>query len=289
MKLFTDDRWYRGNLHTHTTVSDGRRTPEETIAAYRAKGYDFLAITDHRIFGAGREEPDFVLIPGAEYDLNDFDRREAFHILGLGIRENVTTRNDLPPQQLIDGIRAAGGMAVLAHPGWSLLEHASAQALTGYEAMEIYNGVSEFYSGRGYYGDFVDTLASKGRVYPLLANDDTHFYELDFASGWTMLQTDSFTISGILDSLRAGRYYSTQGPEIHQITLEDGRLTVETSPLTEICFYSDAFYAEGRVVRAQEGETLTTASYQFGPLDHWVRIEGRDASGKRCFSNYIIP
>lgn len=287
MKLFSDQKWHRGNLHTHTTVSDGRKSPEEAIAAYRAEGYDFLAITDHRIFGAGREEEDFVLIPAAEYDLNDFDHREAFHILGLGIRENITEQNDLPPQQLIDGIRAKGGLAVLAHPGWSLLEHASAQKLTGYEAIEIYNGVSEFYSGRGYYGDFVDTLASKGQDYPLLATDDDHFYELDFASGWIMLQTDDFTVAGILQAIRDRRFYATQGPEIHQITVEDGVVTVECSPLKEVCFYSDAFYAADRISRAEAGQTLTQASYHVGKLDNWIRVEGVDQNGKRCWSNYI--
>jgi hypothetical protein len=37
----------RGNLHAHTTFSDGRRPVAEVIARYREMGYDFLAITDH--------------------------------------------------------------------------------------------------------------------------------------------------------------------------------------------------------------------------------------------------
>jgi hypothetical protein len=37
----------RGNLHAHTTLSDGIRTPAALIAEYEALGYDFLAITDH--------------------------------------------------------------------------------------------------------------------------------------------------------------------------------------------------------------------------------------------------
>lgn len=37
----------RGNLHTHTYLSDGLLSPEAVIARYRALGYDFLAITDH--------------------------------------------------------------------------------------------------------------------------------------------------------------------------------------------------------------------------------------------------
>ena len=37
----------RGNLHAHTTLSDGIRTPAQLIAEYEALGYDFLAVTDH--------------------------------------------------------------------------------------------------------------------------------------------------------------------------------------------------------------------------------------------------
>jgi hypothetical protein len=37
----------RGNLHAHTTFSDGLRTPAALVAEYEALGYDFLAITDH--------------------------------------------------------------------------------------------------------------------------------------------------------------------------------------------------------------------------------------------------
>ena len=53
--------WLRGNLHTHTTVSDGKLTPEECIRLYKEKGYDFLCITDHHKSRMGGVE-DGVLI-----------------------------------------------------------------------------------------------------------------------------------------------------------------------------------------------------------------------------------
>ncbi|MGZ8667152.1 MAG: DNA polymerase/3'-5' exonuclease PolX [Solirubrobacterales bacterium] len=37
----------RGELHCHTTLSDGRNTLEEMAAAGRARGYSYMAITDH--------------------------------------------------------------------------------------------------------------------------------------------------------------------------------------------------------------------------------------------------
>jgi DNA polymerase (family X) len=37
----------RGDLHSHTVLSDGRQDVEAMAAAARAKGYEYLAITDH--------------------------------------------------------------------------------------------------------------------------------------------------------------------------------------------------------------------------------------------------
>ncbi|MFZ3047130.1 MAG: PHP domain-containing protein [Desulfatirhabdiaceae bacterium] len=37
----------KGALHVHTTCSDGRLTPAETIRVYEAMGFDFIALTDH--------------------------------------------------------------------------------------------------------------------------------------------------------------------------------------------------------------------------------------------------
>jgi hypothetical protein len=40
-------RFWKGNLHTHSTRSDGKLHPDRVCQVYREMGYDFLAITDH--------------------------------------------------------------------------------------------------------------------------------------------------------------------------------------------------------------------------------------------------
>ncbi|MEZ5864214.1 MAG: hypothetical protein R3D25_09185 [Geminicoccaceae bacterium] len=40
-------RFLKGNIHTHTNLSDGALPPTEVINRYRSAGYDFLSITDH--------------------------------------------------------------------------------------------------------------------------------------------------------------------------------------------------------------------------------------------------
>jgi predicted metal-dependent phosphoesterase TrpH len=40
-------RFLKGNIHTHSTLSDGKRAPEDVVETYRRGGYDFMALTDH--------------------------------------------------------------------------------------------------------------------------------------------------------------------------------------------------------------------------------------------------
>ena len=60
----------KGGLHCHTTRTDGEGTPEEVIRLHKDNGYDFLAITDHRLYNYKNFAPDtgITIIPGVEFD-----------------------------------------------------------------------------------------------------------------------------------------------------------------------------------------------------------------------------
>ena len=48
--LFPDGGvWLKGNIHSHSTVSDGMFSPRELAELYRDHGYAFLAMTDHNV------------------------------------------------------------------------------------------------------------------------------------------------------------------------------------------------------------------------------------------------
>lgn len=44
-----EGQFYKTNLHCHTTVSDGKLTPEQVKALYQAHGYSVIAYTDHEV------------------------------------------------------------------------------------------------------------------------------------------------------------------------------------------------------------------------------------------------
>ena len=43
------NRYFKGNLHTHTNISDGEMTPQEAVDLYRKLGYQFLCLSGHNV------------------------------------------------------------------------------------------------------------------------------------------------------------------------------------------------------------------------------------------------
>lgn len=275
------------NLHLHTTNSDGNKTPEEAAAIYRAAGYDVLAITDHWKYTPSGVTGGLRILSGAEYNIGGADGGAGvFHILALGCASEPQLEKKCSPQEIISEIKRRGGLPVLAHPAWSLNRVDQLPMLQGIEATEIYNTVSDAgESSRPYSGNFVDEAACKGLLYPLIADDDTHFYNgEDETASYIMVACKPDASDGeILEAIRKKEFYATQGPEIH-IFREGDRVTVKCSPACRISFFSNAVWAPGRCHR---GEDLTEASCMIRPFETFIRAEVTSRDGKKAWSNTI--
>lgn len=279
-------RWLKGNLHAHTTASDGQKSIEECIQIYKAQGYDFLAITDHRKRFEGYQDEDFLVIPAAEYHRNFTNKgpEHAFHITGVGLQYGFIQDDSFSPQEIVDAIHAAGGFCTLAHPSWSMMTFEEVRTLQDYDAIEIYNTISDVYSGRGYSDLYIDMLASRGIYKKITAVDDVHHYDADLFGGYIMVQAEHTNWKEIKQALDENRFYASQGPEIYRIQTKENRVRVETSPVSQIRFMTNSLHNSTRTVR---GENLTQAEHTLGENERYVRIEAYDAQGRACWSNII--
>ena len=111
--MWTDkygNKWYKGNLHMHTTRSDGRRSYEDAVETYRQAGYDFIAVTDHWVYNEGEQQDDFLILSGCEYNLGRTVRDKIFHIVGFGMEHPIGLKlaDDPSPQEVIDALVLAG-------------------------------------------------------------------------------------------------------------------------------------------------------------------------------------
>lgn len=307
--MFTDQngvRRYKINLHTHTSMSDGHRTPVEAMAVYAAEGYDMLAITDHWIWTPGGEYDlqmqdgsvrHLTLISGCEYHAGGGDSREGvFHILALGCPTEPDLHVSLLDDDsltcierariIIDKIHEAGGLAVMAHPAWSLNTYEQLKATLPYDATEIYNSVSEWgMSDRPYSGLEVDELAADEVYLPLLATDDTHYYDGDQCRGRLMAEADAVDRLGLIEAIRQNRFYATTGPELLLERVDEDTVRLTCSPCVRIAFLSHLVWVSERMTR---GEGLTGAVYHFKKNERYVRAEVTDADGHTAYSRIIV-
>lgn len=280
-------------LHQHTRRSDGRRTPEEVAALYAAAGYDAVAFTDHYVYGHADVIDGMPILAGAEYHKGHRDAKEGiFHILCLFADKepNITREMQLGPQAMIDAIHEAGGIAVLAHPAWSMNTPEVIASLRGVDATEIFNTGSDV--GMNHRGDsslIVDMLASDGIYFPLIATDDSHRYGvgdiMDHCTSAVMVECDSLDPKALKKAILEKRFYATTGPEIHLSRLADGGFAVDCSPATEIVFTSNSVYMPDRILR---GEGLTHGEYHPNTeIERYIRAYVTDSNGKRAWSNII--
>ena len=288
-----EKRAYRINLHMHTTDSDGRKTPEEAAVLYRDAGYDAVAITDHWVVGAEREISGLKVFSGCEYNFGGRDTRGAvYHIQGLFYTEDPGVTREDTPDECIRKIHAAGGLAILAHPAWSLNQPDYVEAIeraAGFDATEIYNTVSgEGHSTRPYSGEFVDLMASRGVFYPLFSSDDVHYYERDAVCGAIVVELPCLTREALVDAIRRGDFYATRGgagaPWVRLSECEGG-VRISCSPASRIDVFSNLAYAPNR---HHVGEGMTELLYEWHDEEAFLRVEVTDAEGRVAYSQFML-
>ena len=71
--------FYKANLHCHSTISDGRWTPEEIKQNYKDHGYSIVAYTDHQAFVTHNDlrDADFLPMNGYELDFTELKREDG--------------------------------------------------------------------------------------------------------------------------------------------------------------------------------------------------------------------
>jgi len=291
MNLFEDGMpFFKGNLHCHTTISDGALSPEEVAQLYQGFGYDLLAITDHRHFsGASCFENGMLLLSGIEVDFTL--PHEALHIVGIGMGEEYIYNKSQwrDPQSCIDGIRKHGGCAIVAHPVWSLNTPATLVGLHDVTAAEIYNSYSTIpWNGdRADSSALLDLVATRGAPYNVVASDDSHGYDGEVGEGFTMVQAEALTPNAVMQALRTGHFYASQGPRFEQIVLEEDRLSIRCSPVETVIFYSNVPWAYGRCITSSEQVTAEyRLGYNFG--ETFLRCQIIDQNGRSAWSNPIL-
>lgn len=291
----------KGGLHCHTTRSDGKGTPEEVEHYHAAHGYDFLALTDHRVYNRTDYAPDagLLIIPGMEFDAtfdNAADGFRCFHTVCLGLNDDSNgfadgeefqsgkVKNQFDFQQYLDWIHSKNNITFYCHPEWSSTPARYFDKLVGEFAMEVWNSGCVIDNDMDYNAPYWDEMLGLGHKIWGVAVDDGHPMT-QHCNGWVMVNAEK-NVKSVLDALLRGAYYSSCGPEIKDFYIEDGVAHVECSPCAKVLFHSDRHPT--RKEQSASGETITHACIDLRDNYKYVRACVVDADGKRAWTNPIF-
>ncbi len=270
--------WYKGNLHAHTTNSDGQFSPGEICRIYRKAGYSFLCITDHNSITRTEEVEGLTLLQGSEINTG------YTHIVAVNLKKAINPER-LSNQHIIDAVNRQGAIPIIAHPYWSNLTVTELLALRGYAGIEAYNHLCHNLLGKGYSTVHLDGLLQAGRKISCFAADDVHS-KRDLTAAFIMVKARSRKKNDILSSIGKELFYSSTGVTIRDLRLDEGIRTIKIrfSPAKTVDFI--ALTPAGKRVDAGRDE-IECAEYEIQGNEKYLRIEITDKNNRKAWVNPI--
>jgi len=227
---WTKYQQHKANFHTHTTMSDGRRTPQEVIDHYHALGYTILALTDHDTMGPlkDRDHPErhkttwpwqlFDRDPEAlgmvAIEGNEISRRHHIGSYFIDYGDADAESEDV----VIKEIGRRGGLAVLLHPGkfkkpveWYLKMYRAYPHLIGFE---IYNLWDRYPKDRKTWDAILTNIVTERPVWGF-SNDDMHSPKTQLGLSWNIMLLPDLSPEWVRRAMENGIFFFVYAPNGH--------------------------------------------------------------------------
>jgi len=290
----------KGGLHCHTTRSDGRLSPEETIRLHVDNGYDFLALTDHRRYNYANDgDQPITILPGMEMDRNFAGAQgvHCFHTVaigpergaGNGFEQDQTFEGGVIEkpedyQPVLNWLHENRNLTFYCHPEWSGTPAREFENLQGNFAMEVWNTGCVLENEMDTNAAYWDEILIQGKRLWGVATDDGHAPD-QHCQGWVRVNAEN-RVQDILSALEKGAFYSSCGPEMYDFYLrDDGVAVVDCSPCRFVSFI--CFGNPSRIYRNADG-LVTHAEMKIPSHYPYLRVSMVDEQGRRAWSNPIF-
>ena len=321
--LDANKKFYRGNMHCHSTLSDGHFTPEELKEIYKSRGYSFLAITDHEHINDNShlDDEDFITLTSGEFAIKQFADQSTMKNFEMKVCHlnlyakdqhndhtfcyNSVADHFCAPERkglinkpcedyerkyghegisrLIKDANEQGFFVCYNHPRWSLENYGDYCGYEGLWGVEIYNHACAVDGLYDYDVNVLDDMLRDGKRVMASCGDDNHNRRGDLECSFgasVYVNAESLCYKAIVDGLLAGDFYTSMGPEIYSLYVEDGFVHIKCSDARQICYSTRG--RRVRSVRARDGERLTEAAFEIREADGYFRIDVIDEYGKRA-------
>lgn len=278
---------YKANLHTHTTYSDGIKSPHERIDEYYKNGYSILSLTDHDDYHPRGPllYPWTVLSEiNSDWENRNPDALGMVAVQGVEISAGIhmgSHFNDFVGEAssdedyVLSQIEVRDGLAQFYHPGRYTLNNPNnlvgwyADKYNKYDCLvglEVYNGRDLFPRDRQLWDNILmQTLP--GKAVWAFGNDDNHVSSrsVDFLLSWNMFILDSLTLGKVKDAYANGVFFVSNKnsplapapPIINSVNLAGDVLTINANGYDRIIWIAD-----GEEVESGDSIDLSALKYR---------------------------
>jgi hypothetical protein len=291
-------RWYKGNLHTHTTNSDGDTIPEAVVWWYKEHGYNFLAFTDHNFLTEtdkykSLSDENFILIPGME--VSDKFEKIPLHLLALGLHDQT-----LKPagggdiigvlQNNVAAIRAAGAVPVLCHPSFKWAygadELSRVQDSVLFEVLNAHPAVNNAgKSGVPSTEEMWDIVLTRGKRMFGLGTDDMHALASYPGKSWIMLQAPELEEKAVLAALEKGDFYVSTGVILDEVRSRRPQMKLRIKAEEGLGYATFFIGSGGRVLKS---DLSLSPSFKFPAAEKYVRVKVADSKGRVALTQPVF-
>ena len=299
-----DGKFYKANLHSHSTISDGVKTPEELKEMYKNRGYSIFAYTDHDKFVRHNDlcDEEFLVLNGYEASIvedipdPEYAWRKVCH---LGIIAPDAEINEAPMawefgkgyshekiNNIIKAAKERGFFITYNHPTWSRENYLDYMNFHDFDCLEIINyncivgGTPEYNDGK-----YDDMLRGGKRIFCLGADDNhnTHYF-FDSFGAYTMIKAERLDYESVFSALKNGDFYASEGPEIYELTFEDGLVEVRTSPAASILFNTSSRRGRNVIPTENNPSLVSYANYRPAADEKYFRITVTAPDGRKAYT-----
>jgi hypothetical protein len=292
VKATSAPRWYGGDTHVHSIYSQDvmYHYPTELANEAKARGFDWLFITDHNSIVSRHElhtnsTPTFIGLAGEEVSLSTSGDNDHFN--GFFIKKYVP--GDGVETNLHDQVRAQGGLAMPNHCGYY-------QETTNIDGLEVvrsgnvdWNAVRawDWYLQQGY------QLMGRGAT-------DTHG---DAGRVVTLAWLDRLSWKELYNAFKYGRICAVTGPGIECMLKVNGAMIGDTLPVEasrvltlEMTAHSDATITNLQLVKfgsvfwsavPNAADVSRTCSDTSGLTNTYYRLLVQDSAGKTALGGAV--
>ena len=298
---------YKAQLHSHSSQSDGNKSPEGVIDAYNSANFKVLCITDHDgptgVYSPGPTWPwtrwgrDPSAVGMVAIEGNELTQQGKHHITSLygSVGSSSLTNEDA----WLADIDNQDGLAYFCHPSWhvncSLDAYRFAKSLSWYKGLlsnhpcllglEILSPVGSDLNGVAYnmklWDDILMDMADSRGVWGF-GSDDAHYYPSRVGFGWNVVIVNKLTDAKVRAAFESGQFYFSYRystgdtcPSMDSLVVDEanGTISVKANNYTSI-----QWICNGTVVST--GTTIRYVDNAY--ITKYVRVTLRNGTAWTC-------